>query len=75
MKFHKKNLSKFPCKLFIAIPNTIKAIVFFLNQNDEDEQEKNMRELTISEMEIVGGGVDWDEVSGGLAFVGTGSDY
>ncbi|MCQ8116418.1 hypothetical protein [Methylomonas rosea] len=31
-----------------------------------------MRELTITEMEIVSGGVDWDEVSGGLAFVGTG---
>lgn len=31
-----------------------------------------MRELTISEMEIVSGRVDWDEVSGGLAFVGAG---
>lgn len=31
-----------------------------------------MRELTISELEVVSGGVNFDEVSAGLAAVGTG---
>jgi hypothetical protein len=42
-------------------------LYFFLNQNDENEQEKNMRELTISEMVLVGGGLSEADT---LAIVG-----